>query len=218
MGGQTNTTISQVDTVTEGSLLSTLKMLRYCIVALALAGCVLSEGEGEERARLLAAKRAHNLYLGEGRDIVVQYSVHNVGQAAAINVQLTDAGFSTEDFDVVGGQLQVKFDRIAPNANVSHVVVVQPKKYGYFNFTAGEISYQPSEDTAEIQIGYTSEPGEGGIIANRDYDRKFSPHVFDWFIFALLMIPVLVVPFMMWYNINAKYTPIPRTKKNRKSD
>ena len=49
--------------------------------------------EGEERARLLAAKRVHNLYLVEGRDIVVQYSVYNVGQAAAINVQLTDAGF-----------------------------------------------------------------------------------------------------------------------------
>lgn len=68
-------------------------MLRYCLLALALVGCVFSEGEGEERARLLAAKRVHNLYLVEGRDIVVQYSVHNVGQAAAINVQLTDAGF-----------------------------------------------------------------------------------------------------------------------------
>lgn len=189
-------------------------MLRYCLIALALAGCVVSEGE--ERARLLAAKRVHNLYLVEGRDIVVQYSVHNVGQAAAINVQLTDAGFSTEDFDIAGGQLQVKFDRIAPNANVSHTVVVKPKKYGYFNFTAAEVSYQPSEDSAEIQIGYTSEPGEGGIIAFRDYDRKFSPHVFDWLIFALLMIPALLVPFMMWFNIKSKYTINARSK--RKAD
>ena len=54
---------------------------------------VLCDAEGEERARLLAAKRVHNLYLVEGQDIVVQYSLHNVGQAAAINVQLTDSGF-----------------------------------------------------------------------------------------------------------------------------
>lgn len=27
------------------------------------------------------------------------------------------------------------------------------------------------------QIGYTSGPGEGGIMHHRDYDRKFSPHV-----------------------------------------
>ncbi|KAK4299692.1 hypothetical protein Pmani_028050 [Petrolisthes manimaculis] len=194
------------------------RMLRYVLLALCLVGCALSEGEGEERARLLAAKRVHNLYLVEGRDIVVQYSVHNVGQAAAINVQLTDSGFSTEDFEVAGGQLQVKFDRIAPSANVSHTVVVKPKKFGYFNFTAAEVSYQPSEDTAEIQIGYTSEPGEGGIIAYRDYDRKFSPHVFDWIIFALLMIPVLLVPFLMWYNIKSKYVIPTHGGKKGKSD
>lgn len=68
-------------------------VLWHALVTLGMVGCVLSEGEGEERARLLASKRVHNLYLVEGRDIVVQYSVYNVGQAAAINVQLTDAGF-----------------------------------------------------------------------------------------------------------------------------
>ncbi|KAK8378158.1 hypothetical protein O3P69_018844 [Scylla paramamosain] len=191
-------------------------VLRSLVVVAAVVVGVLGEGtEGEERARLLAAKRVHNLYLVEGRDIVVQYSVHNVGQAAAVNVQLTDSGFSAEDFEIGGGQLQVKFDRIAPNANVSHTVVVRPKKYGYFNFTAAEVSYQPSEDSAEIQIGYTSEPGEGGIIAFRDYDRKFSPHVFDWLIFALLMIPAQLVPFMMWYNIKSKYTAVQRPKKGK---
>ncbi|CAL4140793.1 unnamed protein product [Meganyctiphanes norvegica] len=191
-------------------------MMKYIILALALLGFVFSEGEGEERARLLAAKRVHNLYLVEGRDIVVQYSIHNVGQAAAINVQLTDAGFSPEDFDLAGGQLQVKFDRIAPGTNVSHTIVVLPKKYGYFNFTSAEVSYQPSDESSEIQIGYTSEPGEGGIIAYRDYDRKFSPHVFDWCIFALLMIPALVVPFLMWFNIKNKYCGVSRSKKEKK--
>ena len=28
-----------------------------------------------------------------------------------------------------------------------------------------------------FQFGYTSAPGEGGIMNFRDYDRKFSPHV-----------------------------------------
>lgn len=30
---------------------------------------------------------------------------------------------------------------------------------------------------AVFQFGYTSAPGEGGIMQFKDYDRKFSPHV-----------------------------------------
>ncbi|KAL7646544.1 UNVERIFIED_CONTAM: hypothetical protein RMT77_001795 [Armadillidium vulgare] len=176
---------------------------------------VFCEGEVEEKAHLLAAKRVHNLYLVEGRDILITYSLHNIGSSAAINVQLIDSSFSTHDFDIVGGQLQVKFDRIAPSANVSHAVVIRPKKFGYYNFTAAELTYQSSEDSTEIQTGFTSEPGEGAIIAYRDYDKKFSPHVFDWIIFAFLLIPALAIPFSMWYKIKVKYelTTKPRAKR-----
>ena len=67
-------------------------MKSVALVLFCLVSGILCESEGE-RARLLAAKRVHNVYLVEGQDIVVQYSLHNVGQAAAINVHLTDSGF-----------------------------------------------------------------------------------------------------------------------------
>ena len=91
-----------------------------------------------------------------------------------MDVQLSDSTFSPQDFEVVGGQLKVAIgesftlynlklynlndlltkinfsDRIAPGANATHVAVIRPLRFGYFNFTAAEVSYLPAEDAAEV--------------------------------------------------------------------
>ena len=118
-----------------------------------------------------------NKYLVENRDIVVKYSLYNVGESAAVNVQLSDKGFPAEHFEVVGGALSVKLDRLAPRANHSHTVVVKPKFQGYFNFTAAEVAYRPSEDSEDVQTGFSSDPGQGAVIPLKEYERQFSAHM-----------------------------------------
>jgi translocon-associated protein subunit beta len=109
-------------------------------------------------------------------DIVVKYNLFNVGDNAATNVQVADSGFRQEDFDVVAGQTKYRLDRVAPGANASHTVVVRPKKFGYFNFTAAEVTYNAGE-SGVILTGLSSDPGQGVIIAARDYERQFSAHM-----------------------------------------
>ena len=85
--------------------------------------------------------------------------------------------FYFTSFFLFPGQSAVKFDRLAAGANTTHALVLRPTKFGYFNFTSAEVTYRVSEEEdSETKIGFSSEPGQGVIIALKDYDRQFSAH------------------------------------------
>ncbi|KAL1420918.1 hypothetical protein MTO96_004289 [Rhipicephalus appendiculatus] len=178
-----------------------------------LAGvlCLLLVHAAEEEvteARLLVQKRILNKFLVEGKDIIVDYNIYNVGGSAALDIKLSDNSFNPAYFEVTSGLLSFKLNRLAPGSNVTHTVVIRPLTFGYFNFTSADVSYRTSEDSQELQFAHTAEPGQGGIMPVRDFDRKFSPHVTDWLAFAIMTLPSLGIPFVLWFNSKSKYENI----------
>jgi len=171
-----------------------------------------AEGKGSEAAKLLVSKQIQNKYLVEGMDVVIRYGLYNVGDSVASDIVLTEAGFGSDDFDVAGGQTVVKFNRIPPKTNNSHVLVVRPKKFGYFNFTSAEVRYKSGEEGGVTKIGFSSDPGQGLIIALKDYERQFSAHMLDWVAFAAMTLPSLGIPFLLWHSSKAKYESIKLSK------
>ncbi|KAJ8029570.1 Translocon-associated protein subunit beta [Holothuria leucospilota] len=161
----------------------------------------------QDGARLLAAKNLLNEYLVEGKDVSVLYSIYNVGSSTAHNVALTDETFPEADFKVIQGKLSVQWERIAPGSNVTHSVILQPLKSQFFNFTSATVTYLPLED-AEEKSTYTSAPGEKGIVTLKEFDRRFSPHYMDWAVFAVMTIPPIGVPFLLWFMSKRKYESI----------
>jgi translocon-associated protein subunit beta len=176
-------------------------------------GCfVPSFGDEETEARLLVSKNILNQYLVEGKELTVEYKIFNVGGKVAFDVHLDDNAFPDNSFETVSGNLKVSWERIAPASNVTHAVILKPLKSGYFNFTAATVTYLTSDDGGEKMVGYSSFPGEGGIVPEREFDRRFSPHVLDWLVFAFMTLPSLGIPFLLWYSSKNKYDP-PKPKK-----
>ncbi|ESO94578.1 hypothetical protein LOTGIDRAFT_118304 [Lottia gigantea] len=188
--------------------------MRLIVAAVILTLASLSAGQQEDpEARLLISKNVLNNFLVEGKDLTVEYKIFNVGGGPALDVHLKDSSFPAADFDVVRGNLDVTWERIGPGANVTHAVILQPTKYGYFNFTSAEVSYHSKEDKKEQRFGYTSAPGEGGIVNRKEFDRRFSPHVLDWLVFAVMTLPSLGIPCLLWYSSSRRFA-VPPKKHN----
>ena len=43
-------------------------------------------------------------------------------------------------------------DWLISGTNVSHTIILEPKKSGTFNFTSAQVSYKASEDAANPQV------------------------------------------------------------------
>jgi len=72
----------------------------WVLVVACVALTAVAAEEEEATARLLASKHILNRYLVEDMDLVVKYTLYNVGQAAALNVQINDHSFPPEMFQV----------------------------------------------------------------------------------------------------------------------
>lgn len=121
--------------------------LKIGLLSLFLTLFLSSSGQSEEQtpARVLLYKQLLNKYVVESMDVVIKYSLYNVGSTPATSLVLKDPSFGP-DFQVVGGQIEVKFAKLLPQANVTHTVVVRPTKFGYYNFTAASVTYKNGED------------------------------------------------------------------------
>ncbi|KAK9497177.1 hypothetical protein O3M35_004543 [Rhynocoris fuscipes] len=188
--------------------------LLFFIATIVCINC-LENDENESAARLLVSKQILNKYIVEKMDLVVKYTIFNIGTSAAVNVILSDESFKTDVFEQAGGQLNVKIARIPPSSNITHTVVLRPIRVGFYNFTAAQVSYRNSDESLQSQVAISSEPGEGYIVAFRDYDKKFSPHLLDWAAFAVMTFPSLAIPFLLWWSSKSKYETLSKQKKNK---
>ena len=161
-------------------------------------------------AHLLVSKIILNEHIVEGKDMTVQYTIYNVGTSAAQSVFLNDESFSPEDFKLDKGLLSASWDRILQKGNVTHTVIVAPLAPGVFNISWAQLTYK-SVDSDDRQVGFSNSPGFIQVVPYPDYSRKFEHHVVDWLAFAVMSLPTVLLPWLLWYRSSSKYESIKKT-------
>lgn len=103
----------------------------------------------DNEARLLVQKQIYNKYVVESLDVVLKYSIFNIGGVTATNVVLKELSVNPNDFEIIG-ESEVNLGRISPEGNTTHTIIVKPLKFGYFNFTSAIVTYSSGENTQEV--------------------------------------------------------------------
>ena len=88
-----------------------MKLASLLLVLVSLHGLL---ADSSESAHLLVSKRVLNEYVVEGRDLTVSYAIYNVGSSPATSVLLVDETFSSDEYQIVGGQSTIGWQSIAP--------------------------------------------------------------------------------------------------------
>ncbi|CDW57601.1 electron transfer flavoprotein, beta subunit [Trichuris trichiura] len=176
----------------------------------------VADAQELRNAKILAAKNLLSSYAVEGKELVISYSLYNIGDKAAVDVELKDDNFVESQFRLVRGSSNARWSRIPGSANVSHVLVVVPLEYGSINYTAAKITYRPNEESAVRKLGYTTSRGVDNVYALKDYHRQFEQHYIEWLIFFLMICPSLAAPAILWLRSKKKFS-VPHVQKGSKS-
>ncbi|MQJ84088.1 hypothetical protein EI014_25340, partial [Escherichia coli] len=140
----------------------------------------------------------------ENMDFVLEYGLYNVGDKPAQKVTIDDRhSFPTNSFDIVKGLLFVHFEQIPAGSNVTHSVVIRPRAFGFFNYTAAQVTYYTDNENHHVTL--TNTPGEGYIYRQREYDRRFAPKYTYFLVFFLIVAPTTLGSFLLFQQSKARF-------------
>lgn len=173
----------------------------------ALVVLVASESDTEQpsQAWILGSKGYQSAYAVEGMEYVIEYDLFNAGDQPATSVTLDDrSSYPTTHFDILKGDLNIRFQRIQPSERVTHVVVVRPAIPGTYNSTAAMITYHTQEGV--FRAGLTTTPKARTYVYRlKDYEQKYATKYTYWLKFLLMVAPWTIVSFYAFNKSRAKY-------------
>ena len=163
--------------------------------------------EPPNEAYLFASKRILNTYLAEGKDITIMYGIYNIGMKTAYDIHLVDDSFDDSELSILAGLTDVTWSELPPDSNITHTVILRCPMGGeaYLNFSSAVLTYKLIKEDTDVIITPTSSPKLVGLMGNAEYSRKFEAHYIDWVVLAVMILPTLGIPFLMFRQSHRRY-------------
>jgi translocon-associated protein subunit beta len=143
------------------------------------------------------------------RDVTVSFRVYNVGTSAAVDVELTEAGFKNSDlFTAHVGSTTATWKNIAAGTNVTHTFVVKPKRateksepfYGY----PAVATYAASAEGARFNA-YSNDVGAFHIYQRGELAKKSKSSLSSWLMILVSVLITTGAPLVVYRYMQANF-------------
>uniref|UniRef100_A0A6T6M0W7 Translocon-associated protein subunit beta n=1 Tax=Timspurckia oligopyrenoides TaxID=708627 RepID=A0A6T6M0W7_9RHOD len=137
-------------------------------------------------------------------NVTVSYTIYNIGDQSAFEVELEDIMLTSEDFEAVDGVTSISFDEITPGSSVSRSVTFIAKSAGYYGDSPKSSVYKPSAAKISYATERTSDTKRVHYIASKgilvvedveSFKKRTDKHILDWIAFSTLSLLFTAVPY-----------------------
>lgn len=185
-----------------------MKMTNTAICLVATLGGIVS---AQERAHVIVMKDLSDVNLVENLEFNVTYSVHNVGDTTAENIEIVDS-WPDDTFELVAGEIGCTFDKVLPGASKDHWFTLKPIEAGFFVSRPASVEYSWQEydeendaEETESAVSKSSPIGKLEIVSAAQHLRATSQYLEEWTVFFFFSFLAITLPFFVWQNKKSEF-------------
>ena len=163
----------------------------------------------------------------EGEEFIINYTLHNNGNAPARDIEITDrydpTSFNVIDQTRADSTVTFNVDELGPGDSKRIRVTLVPALYGMYESTRAKVRYlgasdevfDPAEDSMEQsgRVGYSTSLGRIRIISQAEKLRITTWNLLEWALFAAAFTAVTLVPFFQYSKVRAKNLSMTQVRK-----
>jgi hypothetical protein len=150
-------------------------------------------------SKIIVHKSILNNNLSKKEDIIFSLKIFNLGESPIYDVKTIDNILQDKKFELLGGLINSKWEKIPAGSNVTNMYVVKPLFSGNFIFEPTKIEYKELPN-GPIQIAYSN--SEEIFIENHSfYEKSKEIYLKEWITFGLLCSIPILPTFFVWYRI-----------------